>query len=125
MVEQVQKAVPAEIRAERAVQEGARLCWRRDQEPQPELAEEIKEEPDFVTTPTSSVSSNDSFAFGLAMTDKRRNLCWNCLFLGLFSSAEKERGYPSDHEVKIYNGLNFLDFIILNLKVLPSLPLHL
>lgn len=68
MVEQVQKAVPAEIRAERAVQ-GARLCWRRDHEPQPELAEEIKEEPDFVTTPTSSVSSNNGFAFGLAMME--------------------------------------------------------
>lgn len=107
MVEQVQKAVRAEIRAERAVQEGARLCWRRDQEPQPELAEEIKEEPDFVTTPTSSVSSNNSFAFGIAMMDKRRNF----LFLGLFSSAEKEREHPSDHEVKIYNGLIF--FILL------------
>lgn len=73
MVEQVQKAVRAEIRAERAVQEGARLC--RDQEPQPEMAEEIKEEPDFVTTSTSSVSSNNGFAFGIAMMDKRRNLC--------------------------------------------------
>lgn len=107
MVEQVQKAVRAEIRAERAVQEGARLCWRRDHEPQPELAEEIKEEPDFVTTPTSSVSSNNGFAFGIAMMDKRRNLCWNVLFLGLFSSAEKERGHTSEHEVKIYNGLIF------------------
>lgn len=55
-MEQVRKAVWAEICAEQAVQEVAQLCWRQEQEPQPEMAEEIKKGPDFETAPAAAMA---------------------------------------------------------------------